>query len=97
MTMKQSVGARELKTRLGRYLRRVRQGATLIVTDRGEPVAELRPLSTSAAGDDAPLKQLVALGVITRERGLPLKPFKRIRVKGKPLSHTLIEEREDRL
>jgi prevent-host-death family protein len=38
------VGARELKVRLGRYLRRVRQGQRLVVTDRGEPVAELRPI-----------------------------------------------------
>ena len=38
------VGARELKTRLGTYLQRVREGRTLVVTDRGEPVAELRPL-----------------------------------------------------
>ena len=39
------VGARELKARLGSYLRRVRQGQTLVVTDRGQPVAELRPLA----------------------------------------------------
>jgi prevent-host-death family protein len=38
------VGARELRTRLGTYLRRVREGRTLLVTERGEPVAELRPL-----------------------------------------------------
>ena len=39
-----AVGARELKTRLGTYLRRVREGRTVLVTDRGEPVAERRPL-----------------------------------------------------
>lgn len=39
------VGARELKTRLGTYLQRVREGRTLVVTDRGEPIAELRPLT----------------------------------------------------
>ena len=43
------VGARELKTRLGTYLRRVREGRTLLVTDRGEPVAELRPLPADAS------------------------------------------------
>jgi len=31
------VGSRELKVRLGAYVRRVRQGQTLIITDRGEP------------------------------------------------------------
>src|SRR5262245_49988787 len=39
------VGARELKVRLGTYLRQVRQGRTLVVTDRGQPVAELRPIA----------------------------------------------------
>ena len=36
------VGARELKTRLGTYLRRVREGRRILVTDRGIAVAELR-------------------------------------------------------
>jgi len=42
MARRRQVGARELKTRLGTYLRQVRRGATLVVTERGEPVAELR-------------------------------------------------------
>src|SRR5688572_7896540 len=43
------VGARELKTRLGSYLQRVREGRTLVVTDRGQPVAELRPVPSDAS------------------------------------------------
>jgi antitoxin (DNA-binding transcriptional repressor) of toxin-antitoxin stability system len=31
------VGERDLKTRLGTYLRRVREQRTLLVTDRGDP------------------------------------------------------------
>src|SRR3954466_3240041 len=38
-----SVGVRELKNRLSEYLREVRSGATVLVTDRGEVVAELSP------------------------------------------------------
>jgi prevent-host-death family protein len=38
------VGVRELRQNLSVYLRRVRRGETLEVTDRGEPVAILRPL-----------------------------------------------------
>lgn len=37
------VGSREFKNRLGRYLRAVRQGKTLIVTDRGKAVAKVSP------------------------------------------------------
>ena len=38
-----TVGSRELKNRLGRYLGMVGKGETIIVTDRGKPVARLSP------------------------------------------------------
>ena len=58
------VDARELKTRLGTYLRRVRSGKTLVITDHGEPIAELRPIAP-AAGVDAPLARLAKIGAVT--------------------------------
>lgn len=39
----QTVGVRELKNRLSEYLRAVRRGERILVTDRGQVVAELRP------------------------------------------------------
>lgn len=41
----QAVNIRELKTRLSHYLREVRGGQVVLVTDRGTVVAELRPPS----------------------------------------------------
>ena len=41
----ESVGVRELKNRLGHYLRIVRRGETIVVTSRGEPVARLVPIA----------------------------------------------------
>lgn len=38
-----SVGLRELKNRLSEYIRDVRSGETVLVTDRGDVVAELVP------------------------------------------------------
>jgi antitoxin (DNA-binding transcriptional repressor) of toxin-antitoxin stability system len=38
-----SVGVKQLKSRLSEYLRLVRGGETVLVTDRDEVVAELRP------------------------------------------------------
>ncbi len=38
-----SVGLRELKNRLSEYVREVRSGEGVLVTDRGEVVAELIP------------------------------------------------------
>ena len=43
-----SVGVCELKNRLSEYLRMVRRGEEVLVTDRGEPVAELRQTSIAS-------------------------------------------------
>ena len=94
--MRESVGSRELKTRLGSYLLKVRRGATLLVTDRGEPVAELRPLDDDPAGLDPGLAALEALGVVTRTPKARLAPFRPLRSSGRPASEAVIEGREDR-
>jgi len=87
-----TVGARELKTRLGTYLRRVRNGKTLIITDRGEPIAELRPIQDDF---EAKLVRLRAAGLISGGSGR-LRPFEPISAKGASLSDAIIEDREDR-
>jgi prevent-host-death family protein len=89
------VGARELKTRLGTYLQRVREGRTLVVTDRGEPIAELRPLSGDGSVP-AVLLKLSAKGTITLPTRASLDPFRAIRSRAKPLSEAVLEDREDR-
>lgn len=43
MIIMKSVGLRELKNRLSKYVREVRSGEPVLVTDRGEVVAELIP------------------------------------------------------
>ena len=89
------VGARELKTRLGGYLRQVRLGRTLVITDRGEPVAELKPLQP-VAGEDATLQRLKALGAVTRLENRPLAPFRPERRRGPSVSDAIVEDRNDR-
>jgi prevent-host-death family protein len=91
-----TVGARELKTRLGRYLRRVRQGETLVVTDRGQPAAELRPIAQATDDTSARLARLMALGLVTQHEARPLRPFRPVSHRGKPVSDAIIEERKDR-
>ena len=94
--MTKAVGARELKIRLGSYLREVRRGRTIVVTDRGEPVAELRPIVLAETGDVARLDRLVALGRLSRTSKVPLSPFRPIRRKGLSVSSAIVEGREDR-
>jgi antitoxin (DNA-binding transcriptional repressor) of toxin-antitoxin stability system len=62
-----ATGIRELKTHLSRYLRQVAGGETILVTDRGRIVAEVRPPGSSGdLGDATDLlyRQLVAAGAI---------------------------------
>jgi prevent-host-death family protein len=89
------VGARELKTRLGTYLRRVREGRTLVVTDRGEPVAELRPLPADESLPSV-LLTLSARGAVTLPTIDALPAFRPVRSRGASVSDAVRQGREDR-
>jgi prevent-host-death family protein len=93
-----SVGSRELKTRLGSYLRRVQAGVTLVVTERGRPVAELRPISGGTGSLEDRLAELAAIGVVSWKGtlvGLPATP-RPLRTGANTISSALEEGREDR-
>ena len=63
------VGVKELKAKLSEYLRLAKRGEIILVTDRGEAVAELRPARRQAptADDlDRVLDALADAGEITR-------------------------------
>jgi antitoxin (DNA-binding transcriptional repressor) of toxin-antitoxin stability system len=55
-----TVGIRELKNSLSEYIRRIRAGETVLVTDRGEIVAELSAPGASRSHPSVP-PGLVAL------------------------------------
>lgn len=64
-----AVGVKQLKARLSEYLRLVKTGETVLITDRDEVVAELRPARRQAADNPSLEEQLQALadaGEITR-------------------------------
>jgi prevent-host-death family protein len=42
-----TVEIRELRTRLGSYLRRVKSGGTLVITERGKPIGRMMPIALS--------------------------------------------------
>lgn len=54
-----SVGVRELRQRASELLRRVEQGETIEITDRGRPIAVLGPLP-----EGSPLERLRAAGEV---------------------------------
>jgi antitoxin (DNA-binding transcriptional repressor) of toxin-antitoxin stability system len=64
-----TAGVRELKAKLSEYLRDVARGETILVTDRGRVVAELRAPSASAQDLDHDARrahELMAKGLLLR-------------------------------
>jgi len=61
-----TVGVRDLKNKLSEYLRRVRLGESVLVTDRGEVVAELLPPGQRQGDPSVPagLQSLVRRGLL---------------------------------
>ena len=91
----QRVGSREFKNRMGRYLRAVRNGQTLIITDRDRPVAKLSPpdkVEQSESAIENRLRELENHGLIRLGKG-PLPKFRPVRSLGKPASRMIIEDR----
>ena len=52
-TAERRIGIRELKSKLSEFIREVRSGGTIVVTEPGRPVA--RMIAATAAGPDATL------------------------------------------
>jgi antitoxin (DNA-binding transcriptional repressor) of toxin-antitoxin stability system len=77
-------------------MRQVKAGATLIVTERGRPIAELRPV-TAGSDLEERLDQLAARGLVSREVREPssLMDFRPIATSSS-VSRALVEERDDR-
>lgn len=64
-----AVGVKQLKARLSEYLRLTKAGETILVTERDEVVAELRPARRQrevVSDVDDVLDQLAAAGSVTR-------------------------------
>ncbi len=93
----QNVGIRDLKSRLTHYLRLVKEGGRLVVTDRRKPIALIRPLDGTEA--EATVEERLAILAKQGKIRLPLKKGRfdlktpPIKVKGKPLSRIIIEDR----
>ena len=88
-----SIGIRELRQHASRYLRRVREGETVTITDRGEPIADIVPRKP---GRESTLERLIREGKARPAKGdlmeflrenPPLQPEP-----GEPLPSEILEE-----
>lgn len=88
-----TIGLRELKSHLSAYVRRVKAGETVVITDRGKPVGRLVPMEGSRVET---LRRLEGAGVLSwsgkRPRPLAHRPP---HVRGdRTISDLLLEDRD---
>jgi prevent-host-death family protein len=91
------VGIRELRQNLSKYLRRVEEGKTLRVLDRGRPVAVLAPLPPP---NESVLDRLIREGKAIPARADPSSlppPLPAVATGRMTLSEALQEQRADRI
>ena len=85
------VGTRELRNKFSEYLRRVKKGETIIVTERGKVIAQLGPPSQSV---EERIWAMVDAGLAdwNGEKPKPHKP-KIINKTGRLMSDMVVEDR----
>ena len=85
-----TVEIRQAKSHLGEYLRKVRAGERVVITERGKPIAEITKPRSAA---DERLEGMIREGLATWGGGKPRGSKKRVKIKGRPISETVIEDR----
>lgn len=96
-----TVGVRELKNRLSEYIRQAKSGEGVLVTDRGQVVAELTPPGHSATDASVPAgllalarRHLLVIGAPVDSDLYPALP--RTRRRKRTAAQLLQDERGDR-
>ena len=91
-TEKIEVGIRDLKARLSEYLRLVKQGRVVTITEYGKPISRLVPYSESV---EDRIQSAIDAGILlwNGERWEPSGPVAKVRGK-KTVADLIIEDRK---
>ena len=92
------LGLREANQRFSKAIKAVRAGKEVVLTERGRPIAVIKPIKEEHT-QEAALKAMAEEGLITlpsRKGPMPAPRWRPVKIKGKPLSQTIIADREDR-
>lgn len=87
----------EAKNGLSALIDQVKAGESILITDRGVPVARLEPASTTVPADDGRIERLVRAGLATRGTGDYTEFLRRPLVEtvdGRGIVDLVLEERE---
>ncbi len=92
------LGLREANQHFSKAIKAVRAGRVVTLTERGRPIAVITPISHGDARGAA-LQAMVDEGLVraaAKTGPTPAPRWRPVKVKGKPLSQTIIEDRQDR-
>ncbi len=89
-----SIGIKNLKNNLSRYLARVKKGEVVLVTERGRPIARI----VKEGGESENFFDALTPMIVEGSLSLPERQIDRdipdpISVKGKPISEMVVEDR----
>jgi len=88
------MGLREANQQFSRAIKAVRAGREVVLTERGTPIAVIRPLPRSV-GPDEVLRRLEAAGILRRAaKRTPMPSWRPRPIRGVPIVQTLREERD---
>lgn len=89
------LGLREANQKFSKAIQAVKQGKEIVLTERGKPIAVIKPIG-AGKHEPAVIRRLEAEGVLrpAEKRG-PMPDIKPVRIKGKTLSATVREDRDE--
>ena len=91
------MGLREANQSFSKAIKAVKAGKDVILTERGKPIAVIKPLEQEKSVDVA-IHRLEAEGILRRgpKSGKPMPVWRSpVRIKGKPIAETIGEERDE--
>ena len=94
-----TVGIKELKNRLTYYLRKTKSGEEIIVTERDQPIALIQRIGLvkEPVSVEARLAKAASEGWLTLPESTGAGPrIRKVKVRGKSIAQTIIDDREDR-
>ena len=90
--MQVTVGIRELKAQLSQYVREVKSGKTVIITEHGKPVGRIVPVEVSL---EEKIQELIESGFVVwnGQKLMPTTPVAKNKGK-KTVAEMVLEDRE---
>jgi prevent-host-death family protein len=90
------MGLREANQKFSKAIREVKAGRSVVLTERGTPIAVIQPLRAPSSQETA-LQHLRESGILREARvPRPMVSWKPVKLAGRPIVETLREERDER-